>query len=380
MRKCPKPPVQAHWSACLVVWTLLPAYSAVLSLADQVGSPGQVVTTSLAFSSEGQTISGLQFDLEWDQALDLKLVAGDPLRQSTKLLFTASIAPRTLRCLIVGMNQDVLPDGELFKALLVIDPKAAPGPVQLAIKNTVATDPYGQSVPLQAPVTNVQIQSSPPVTVGFPSTGVLNAASLIPGPVSPGEIVTLFGNLPSTLPLLFFNGKPAPVLYADLNQVNVIVPFGLAIDAPANLEVRTADGSAIIPVPVAPVTPAIFTSGDAGMGQGAIFNQDYTTNSPSNPATEGSIVTLYGTGFGMLDSQPVDGRIADHAVRTQLGVTASIAGVSAEVTYAGTAPGLVAGVMQINVRVPEGLTPNLAAPVSLTVGQAVTPVVTVAIR
>jgi len=278
------------------------------------------------------------------------------------------------------MNQDVLPDGQLFKALLVIDPKAAPGLVQLAIKNAVATDPYGQSVPLEAPVTNVQIESGPTVAIGFLSSGVLNAASLIPGPVSPGEIITLLGNLPSTQPSLFFNDMPAPVLYAGLNQVNVIVPFGLALDAAANLEVRTGEGSAIVPVPVAPVTPAIFTLGDAGMGQGAILNQDYTTNSPSNPATRGSMVILYGTGFGMLDSQPVDGKIADRAVDTLLGVAASIDGVSAEVTYAGAAPGLVAGVVQINVRVPEGLTPNLAAPVSLTVGRAVTPVVTLAIR
>jgi hypothetical protein len=195
------------------------------------------------------------------------------------------------------MNQDVLPDGQLFNALLVIDPKAAPGLAQLAIKNTVATDPYGQSVPLEAPVTNVQIQSGPPVVMGFPSTGVLNAASLIPGAVSPGEIITLFGNLPSTQPLLFFNGIPAPVLYAGLNQVNAIVPFGLALDAPANLEVRTGSSSAIVPVPVAPVMPAIFTQDNAGMGQGAILNQDYTTNSPSNPAT-GPIVILYGTGLG----------------------------------------------------------------------------------
>ena len=235
-------------------------------------------------------------------------------------------------------------------------------------------------MPLEAPVTNVQIQSGPPVAVGFLSAGVLNAASLIPGPVSPGEIITLFGNLPNTQPLLLFNGIPAPVLYAGLNQVNAIVPFGLALDAPANLEVRTGSGSAIVSVPVVPVAPAIFTQDNAGMGQGAILNQDLTTNSPSNPAMRGSIVVLYGTGFGMLDSQPADGIIADRAVKTQLGVTASIAGVPAEVTYAGSAPGLVAGVVQVNVRVPDGLTPNLAAPVSLTIGQAVTPVVTVAIR
>jgi uncharacterized protein (TIGR03437 family) len=335
---------------------------------------------SSAFLSGGQPISGLQFDLQWDQALDLKLLAGDQLRQSTKLLLTASTGPRTLRCLIVGMNQDVLPDGQLFKALLVIDPKAAPGLGQLAIKNTVATDPYGQSVPLEASVTNIQIQSGPPVAVGFLSTGVLNAASLIPGPVSPGEIVTLFGNLPNTQPVLLFNGVPAPVLYAGLNQLNAIVPFGLALDAPANLEVRTGSGSAIVPLPVAPVTPAIFTQDNAGMGQGAILNEDFTTNSPSNPAIRGSIVVLYGTGFGMLDSQPADGKIAAGAIKTQLGVTASVAGIPAEVTYAGAAPGLVAGVVQVNVRVPGSLAPNLAAPISLTVGQAVTPVVTVAIQ
>jgi uncharacterized protein (TIGR03437 family) len=351
-----------------------------LSLPDQVASPGQVVAISSAFLSGGQPISGLQFDLQWDQALDLKLVAGDQLRQSTKLLFTASIGPRTLRCLIVGMNQDVLPDGQLFRVFLAIDPKAAPGLAQLTIKNTSATDPSGHSVPLEAPVTNVQIQSGPPVAVGFLSAGVLNAASLIPGPVSPGEIITLFGNLPNTQALLLFNGIPAPVLYAGLNQVNAIVPFGLALDAPANLEVRTGSGSAIISVPVAPVAPAIFTQDNAGLAQGAILNQDLTTNSPSNPAMRGSIVVLYGTGFGMLDSQPADGITADRAVKTQLSVTASIAGVPAEVTYAGSAPGLVAGVVQVNVRVPDGLTPNLAAPVSLTIGPAVTPVVTVAIR
>ena len=116
------------------------------------------------------------------------------------------------------------------------------------------------------------------------------------------------------------------------------------------------------------------------MGQGAILNQDYTTNSASNPATRGSIIVLYGTGFGILDSQPVDGKIVDRAIKTQLGVTASIAGIPAEVTYAGAAPGLVAGVVQVNIRIPEGLTPNLTAPVALTVGQTVTPVVTVAIR
>jgi uncharacterized protein (TIGR03437 family) len=380
MRKCSTPRGQANRSAVLLALMLLPAYSAVLSVPNQVASPGQVVIASSAFSSEGQPISGLQFDLQWDQAFDLKLVIGDQLIQSSKVLFTASIGPRTLRCLIVGMNKDVLPDGQLFKAFLVIDPQAAPGLAKLAVNNTVATDPNGNSLPLGASFTDVQIQNGVPITVGLASTGVLNAASLIPGPVSPGEIVTLLGNLPNAQPLLFFNGIPAPVLYAGLNQVNGIVPFGLAPDAPASLEVRTRSGSVTLPVSVAPVAPAIFAQGNTGMGQGAILNQDFTTNSPSNPARRGSIVMLYGTGFGMLDPQPADGKIADRAAVTRLGVTASVAGISAEVTYAGGAPGLIAGVVQVNLRVPDSVPPSLAAPISLTIGQAVTPSVTVAIQ
>jgi uncharacterized protein (TIGR03437 family) len=336
--------------------------------------------TSSSFSSQGQAISGLQFDLEWDQALDLKLVAGDQLRQSTKLLYTALVGPRTLRCIIVGMNQDMLPDGQLFKALLVIDPQATPGSAQFAIKNTFATDSNGNSLPLGASVTSVQIQNNAPVTIGFPSSGVLNAASLVAGPVSPGEIVTLLGNLPNTQPLVLFNGIPAPVLYAGLNQMNAIVPFGLGLDAPANLEVRAGSDSVSVPVTVAPAAPAIFAQGNAGMGQGAILNQDLTVNSPKNAAVRGSVVVLYGTGFGMLDPQPADGKIADRGAQTRLAVTGSIAGVAAEVTYAGAAPGLIAGVAQINVRIPDGVAPDPAAPIILTVGEAVTPTVTIAIR
>ena len=131
---------------------------------------------------------------------------------------------------------------------------------------------------------------------------------------------------------------------------------------------------------VAPAAPAIFAQSNAGMGQGAILNQDLTVNSPKNPAARGSIVVLYGTGFGLLDPQPADGKIVDRGAQTRVAVAASIAGVAAEVTYAGAAPGLIAGVAQINVRIPDGAAPDPAAPITLTVGDAVTPTVTVAIR
>ena len=366
--------------ALLLVLTSFPVYSAVLSVPDQVAGPGQVVLTSATFSSQGQTVSGLQFDLQWDQALDLKLVLAEPLRHSTKLLFTAPLGTRALRCLIIGMNQDLLADGQLLNVWLIIDPHAASGSAQLLIRNTIATDPDGNAVPIEASITTVTIQDAAPVSIALPTTGVLNAASLIPGPVSPGEIVTLFGNLPDAAPQVLFGGIPAPILYAGLNQVNAVVPFGLTPDAPATLEVRTSSGSAILPVPVVPVTPAIFAQGSGGTGQGAILNQDLTVNSPDHPATPGSIVVLYGTGFGMLDPQPVDGQIAGQAAATRLDVTASIAGIAAEVIYAGAAPGLVAGFVQVNLRVPDGVSPSLSVPVILTIGQVAAPAVTVAIQ
>ena len=89
---------------------------------------------------------------------------------------------------------------------------------------------------------------------------------------------------------------------------------------------------------------------------------------------------LYGTGFGRMDPQPADGQIAGQTAVTKLGVTASIAGVPAEVTYAGAAPGLVTGVVQVKLRVPADAAPSLAAPVSVTIGAAVTPGVTVSIQ
>jgi uncharacterized protein (TIGR03437 family) len=53
-----------------------------------------------------------------------------------------------------------------------------------------------------------------------------------------------------------------------------------------------------------------------------------------------------------------------------LPVTATIGGQNATVLYQGAAPGLVAGVSQINVQVPSGVTPGPAVPVTITVGGA----------
>jgi uncharacterized protein (TIGR03437 family) len=64
-----------------------------------------------------------------------------------------------------------------------------------------------------------------------------------------------------------------------------------------------------------------------------------------------------------------------------LTATVQIGGLDAPVTYAGPAPGLVSGVLQINARVPAQAPSGAAVPVSLKIGNATSPPgVTLAIR
>ena len=94
------------------------------------------------------------------------------------------------------------------------------------------------------------------------------------------------------------------------------------------------------------------------MGAGAILNQDgVTVNSPQTPAPKGSVVAVYMTGGGITAPATATGAIipADGSVLPWLAaqVTCSVGGIPATVSYAGSAPGLVSGMMQVNVKFPD---------------------------
>ena len=77
---------------------------------------------------------------------------------------------------------------------------------------------------------------------------------------------------------------------------------------------------------------------------------------------------LYGTGFG--DTNPLDitGQPAAAPLGIPLGyVSVTIGGTSAQVLFAGDAPGF-AGLTQINAQIPPGLSGQL--PVSVIIGNA----------
>src|SRR5205085_2772578 len=121
----------------------------------------------------------------------------------------------------------------------------------------------------------------------------------------------------------------------------------------------------------AAAAPALFTANSSGTGQGAILNQDGTANGASAPAARGSVVALFATGAGETSPSGVDGAISgDPLPRPTLPVSVKIGGVDAEILYAGAAPGLVAGVLQVNCRIPASVSSGSSVPVVLTAGTA----------
>ena len=347
----------------------LAVHAASLTLPNQSAIPGQTVVLAVSLVSQGQSISAIQFDLDADPGLSFGALPGIQLGASNKTLQTATLPNGALRVLLVGMNNQQIADGELLRPIVLVDPASFPGSAQIHVGNVIATDQNGLSVNVSSVDGTVQIGAGS-AGQSFAAGTVVNAGSLLSGPVSPGEIVTIFGGSDlAAASDVRFNGITTPILYAGPGQINAIVPFGLDPSTSANLEVFTPGGSlGKLTLPAAAVSPALFTQSSNGTGPGAILNADYTENSYSNPAARGSIVMLYGTGFGAFIPATPDGQTASGQARTALPVTAFIGGIGTDVFYAGAAPGLVAGVAQINLRVPGNVPPNPSVPVVLRIG------------
>jgi uncharacterized protein (TIGR03437 family) len=220
-------------------------------------------------------------------------------------------------------------------------------------------------------VTSVNIggaQGAVLLAAAHPSSQALNAASLSAGPISPGEIITIVGSFSAAPSKVAIGGVVCPIIASDSKQVKTVVPFALDLSKPADVQIQAGQANMDLTLPVAAASPGIFGAGGTGA---AILNQDYSVNSVSNPASPGSVIMIYGTGFGLLNPVPADGQTMQATAATAAPVTAMINGVAADVLYAGAAPGLLAGVEQINVLVPEG-TANPAASLVLTIGSSTT--------
>ena len=281
----------------------------------------------------------------------------------------------------VSVNAGDLPFGFYSGTITIVSSDLSLMPVTIPVSFTV-----GQAAPVLRAITN--------------------GASFAPGPIAPGEIVTLFGsNLgPSTLAAaqldasgnvatadagtqVFFDGIAAPVLYTVDTQVAVIVPYEVFGRDTVEVHVSNFAGSSnftavsnSITMRIADSFPAVFTQ-NAAM-QGAILNQDGSINFPQTGAAPGSFVSLFATGEGQTNPPGVNGKIvtADALPRPRLPVSVQVAGMQADVTYAGGAPGLAAGILQVNVHLPDNLPHGVQVPVVLTVGNQSSPTVFLSVK
>jgi uncharacterized protein (TIGR03437 family) len=93
-------------------------------------------------------------------------------------------------------------------------------------------------------------------------------------------------------------------------------------------------------------------------------------NTAQSPAARGSVVQIFATGEGQTVPSGIDGKLAELPLAAPvLAVTVMIGGRPATVTYAGAAPGLVAGVMQVNAVVPDDVTPGPSVPIMIRAGE-----------
>lgn len=227
----------------------------------------------------------------------------------------------------------------------------------------------------------------------------VNGASYSQGSVAPGLIVTLFGeNLgPAQLEIgapgpdgwatdagglqVLFDGVPAPVIFSRADQAAAIVPYEVKDAVVAILAIVNGVQAARHFVDLRSSAPGVFTLDASGRGQAAALNQDFSVNGASNPAPRGSIIAFYMTGGGTTDPPNRTGAITGLPlpILTEK-VTVRVGGPEADVLYSGGAPGLVAGVEQVNVRIAEQASTGAAVALSVRVGQTFAGEVRVAVK
>lgn len=138
-------------------------------------------------------------------------------------------------------------------------------------------------------------------------------------------------------------------------KINAFVPFEVSpyFYGPlgAKLTVTTATGTASATVDCEAIAPALYGWGTDNYATGTLSNGMMIGDELGmSPASGGSIITVYGTGFGQTNpnSKAVNGTMSPHPLAAQ--VTATIGRVPAEVSWAGM---IGMGLYQFNLKVPD---------------------------
>jgi uncharacterized protein (TIGR03437 family) len=167
---------------------------------------------------------------------------------------------------------------------------------------------------------------------------VLDGALRAGGQPAPYPAMVL-GNFSGTIPEAALTGTTLPVVFSNDQQMTVATP----ITAPAGNSYRlyfSWQGLQLFypaTIRVEPSTPGVFAA-----------------------VQEGRSLTVYATGLGVLTGTVALGDFvpASPLLPVTATVTATLGGAEATVEFAGGAPGILGGVYQVNVAIPEGMAPG----------------------
>jgi uncharacterized protein (TIGR03437 family) len=209
--------------------------------------------------------------------------------------------------------------------------------------------------------------------------------------VAPGQLISLFGdNLGLGAPVaaappfggrfplslagvsVTVNGTPAPLLYVSPKQINIQVPFELAGQTTAHVEI-TLPRSSPTDAPtetrdfaVIDRAPSLFLlengllrcGGQTIPGQHPVaLNADGTGNSCENPAVRGSTVTVFLQGVGVTSPAQATGVVVVPPAQS-LNLPLSNTDATARLLSATSVVGTISGVWAVQLQIPNGFTTN----------------------
>jgi uncharacterized protein (TIGR03437 family) len=217
--------------------------------------------------------------------------------------------------------------------------------------------------------------------VSLNSGGVLGVADS--EPPSPGSLISLYGlsfsgndavvvashfPLPATLEnvSLLVNAETVPVEAVTPWQINAQLPQNTPPGNTTFQVVSNGVSSNTVTAQIVSSAPSVFAFPEQDAQAGTVYWQAAAfhagTGVPADaahPAVAGEILETYGSGLGQTNPRVPAGEVspASPPARATAVPQVTIGGQPAQVAFAGLTPGL-AGIYQINMVVPNGLTPG----------------------
>jgi uncharacterized protein (TIGR03437 family) len=222
-----------------------------------------------------------------------------------------------------------------------------------------------------------------PADVPLASNSLLNSASLAPGPLAPGALITIAASgftqaseaapdgaaqpLPKNLAgvEVIVDGAALPLLSVSPSEIRAQLPYDLANRSSVSLFVQAApDNGAVltssaVAVSLLPSAPGLFAFSGKEPRPGMAFHSAAPVTS-ADPAAPGESITLWAAGLGLVASPAespgvqagVPNTLPDAAVQSPVAVT--INGLPAQVLSAALPEDSI-GVYEIRVLLPASL-------------------------